>query len=166
MRRGPPFSKLESFQWAVQFAVSACLDSYVLRLHDGRNQQLLGLSFMSTPQTNNHSTVRHTVAPALSRLLRESCAIPHHSSLMSLITTNEFSLACQEQQIKTAVIQEGPSGFMLFAQLKRQPDHRTLSVDNMIRTWSSLNSLINFLHRHDLPLQEVTLRLNKETPPK
>jgi hypothetical protein len=117
---------------------------------------------MPTAQTLSAPPVRRSVAVALSLLLSEARPISNHTAPMALISTNDFKLACKQQQIKTAVIQEGPSGFMLFALLKRQSDPRTLAVDNMIRTWSSLNSLINFLHRHDVPLQEVTLRLNKE----
>lgn len=107
---------------------------------------------------------RHSIGVALRRLFNDP--FENSAQQFQLISTNEFNASCQSEQVKALVIQEGPSGYMLFTQLKRQVEFHALAVNNMIRTWSSLNSLIQFLHRHEVPLDEITIRLKKERPSK
>ncbi len=82
-----------------------------------------------------------------------------------LITTNEFSEYAKACELKRIFVQEYASGFALFAEHKASKKLYVLSTpSNLIRNWVSLNSLLTFLHRHESPIVEFVVRLNKYNP--
>lgn len=82
---------------------------------------------------------------------------------VKLISMNQFNVLCHSSQIRRFVIQEGSGGYMLLAQSKRQVDFHALGVNNMIRTWSDLSSVIKFLQSNIATYPEITIRLKRES---
>lgn len=81
-----------------------------------------------------------------------------------LITTSEFSEFARTGEMQRIFVQEYASGFALFAERKSCNKLYVLSTpNNLIRNWASLNSLLMFLHRHESPIVEFMVRLNKPT---
>lgn len=84
-----------------------------------------------------------------------------------LITTSEFSEYAKSCELQRIFVQEYASGFALFAEHKASKKLYVLSTpNNLIRNWVSLNSLLTFLHRHEPPIVEFMVRLNKPSPKK
>jgi hypothetical protein len=82
-----------------------------------------------------------------------------------LITTSEFSEYAKSCDLQRIFVQEYASGFALFAERKSSKKLYVLSTpNNLIRNWASLNSLLMFLHRHESPIVEFMVRLNKPNP--
>lgn len=78
------------------------------------------------------------------------------------LTTSEFTAACEKKSVVAVHIKESPSGFGLFMRIKDDPNMRVLATTNQLqRNWSSLNSLVTFLHRHNAPVDHLTVHLNK-----
>jgi hypothetical protein len=101
------------------------------------------------------------VKRAVSSLLGRMPALSSDSA--QLISTNAFASATKAGGLQRIFVQECASGFALFAETKGERSLFVLSTpNNLIRNWASLNSLIAFLHRHEIPVDEFTVRLNKD----
>jgi hypothetical protein len=78
------------------------------------------------------------------------------------LSTSEFNAACAANAVDAVYVQESTSGFGLFLRLRNDPSIRVITTPNQHqRKWSNLNSLVTFLHRHNTPVGELTIRLNK-----
>ncbi len=81
------------------------------------------------------------------------------------ITTNEFSDYAKACELQRIFVREYASGFALFVEHKANRKLYVLSrPNNQIRNWVSLNSLLTFLYRHESPIVEFMVRLNKPRP--
>lgn len=77
--------------------------------------------------------------------------------------TSSFRLACQQGEVTRIYVQECSTGYSVFVVLKNSATKVLSTPGNLVRNWSSLNSLMLFLRRNEIPITEITIRLNKPT---
>lgn len=83
------------------------------------------------------------------------------------ISINEFREQAKSGDLKRIFVQQYPNGFALFSERKSTRQLYVIrTARGPIRNWPTLNSLLMFLHRHEAPIAEFTVRLNKTNPTK
>jgi hypothetical protein len=78
--------------------------------------------------------------------------------------TSSFRLACRQGEVTRIYVQECLTGYSVFVVLKNSVTKVLSTPANLVRNWSSLNSLMQFLRRNAIPISEITIRLNEPSP--
>lgn len=100
---------------------------------------------------------------------RKGSILPLHKleQILKKITEPEFRQACATTAIKSVEICDTEGGYILVVQLTWKDGAHTLYTQrNRLRTWSSLNSIVDFLTRLKLQIPLISIRLRYPTPPK
>lgn len=81
---------------------------------------------------------------------------------MNPINEQDFNMSCVNGLVESVVIEEVESGHIITMHIKWKEGVFTLYTQrNRPRSWSSLNTLVDFLKRQGLRLPTVTLTIRK-----
>ena len=88
----------------------------------------------------------------------------HLERKLKRITEPELRQACATKTLKSAEIVDTEGGYILIVEVAWKPGEHTLFTQrNRVRTWSSLNSVVDFIVRHQYDQPRISIRLRPQT---